>query len=310
MFSLFKNAITYQLTRHINITENQLQNVLTDFAFSPCKTHESSRSGWSMRDKEHADIYVHDGNYLITMVTEKKTIPARVVKDVIEVKKQAFEVVKERKPSKLDVAIMKEQAFEELIPRAFSKTTRTQLWLDMNNGLVVVDSASSKIAEDALALLRKTIGSLPVIPANVQNPIELTLTEWVRSGDVPAGFNLLEEAELKSILEDGGVIRCKQQDLVCDEIIEHINADKYITKLAIEWQGRINFILSYDLSIKRLKFADDLRDQNDDIDSEDPEHRMAADFILMVDELGSMTRDVFISLGNLISPIVEECSNV
>ena len=42
-----------------------------------------------------------------------------------------------------------------LLPRAFTKNQQTAVWIDTENNLVHVDAASSKRAEDALALLRK-----------------------------------------------------------------------------------------------------------------------------------------------------------
>ena len=87
------------------------------------------------------------------------------------------------------------------------------------------------------------------------------MTKWVRSGKPANGFSLLYEAEKASVEKDG-VIRCKKQDLLCDEIITHIEAKKRVTKLALDWEERIQFVLADDETIKRLKFSDLIKKQN------------------------------------------------
>ena len=295
----FKNMMVYRLNRDIPLSADEMEKQLEAFTFSPCGSQEMAKTGWvsPMGNRSDALTHLNNGQILICARKEEKILPSPVVKQALEAKIEKLEAEQSRKLKKTEKDSLKDEVLHSLLPRAFSRFSQTYLWIDSANGLIMVDCASAKKAEDTLALLRKSLGSLPVVPLTLESPIELTLTEWVRSGDLPAGFALMDEAELKAILEDGGVIRCKKQDLVCDEIANHIEAGKLVTKLALDWQERIQFVLSDDGSVKRLKFSDTLREQNDDIDREDFAQRFDADFILMTSELAALTSNLVEALG-------------
>ncbi|MNT45964.1 Recombination-associated protein RdgC [compost metagenome] len=82
-----------------------------------------------------------------------------------------------------------------------------------------------------------------------------------------------------------------------DEVKNHLANDKLVTKLALNWGERISFVLGDDLSIKRLKFSEDLRERNDDVASEDPAARLDADFALVTGELAQFIPSLFTALG-------------
>ncbi|HEY1846794.1 MAG TPA: recombination-associated protein RdgC [Buttiauxella sp.] len=295
----FKNLMVYRLSRDITLSADEMEKQLAAFTFSPCGSQDMAKTGWVPPMGSHSDALTHanNGQIVICARKEEKILPSPVIKQALEAKIGKLEADQGRKLKKTEKDSLKDEVLHSLLPRAFSRFSQTMMWIDTVNGLIMVDCASAKKAEDTLALLRKSLGSLPVVPLALETPIELTLTEWVRSGDVPAGFALMDEAELKAILEGGGVIRCKQQDLVCDEIATHIEAGKVVTKLALDWQERIQFLIADDGSVKRLKFADTLREQNDDIDREDFGQRFDADFILMTGELAALINNLVEALG-------------
>ncbi|HEN3249340.1 TPA: recombination-associated protein RdgC [Yersinia enterocolitica] len=295
----FKNLLIYRLSREVIFNTEEMEKQLTAFKYSPCGSQDLSKSGWVSPLGNHSESLIHsvDGQLIVTILNQSKILPAEVVRKELQEKIAKLEVEQHRKLKKTEKNSLKDEVFQLLIPRAFSKFNKTQLWIDTKANLIIVDASSAKKAEDALALLRKTLGSLPVTPLYMHTPIELTITEWVRSGNPPAGFILQDEVELKAILEDGGIIRCKKQNLIGDEIATNIEAGKLVTKLALDWQERITFILSDDNSIKRVKFSDILLERNDDIDSEDLAQRFDADFVLLTGELSALIKDLTIALG-------------
>ncbi|CNI27085.1 MULTISPECIES: recombination-associated protein RdgC [Yersinia] len=295
----FKNLMVYRLSREVSLSADEMEKQLSALSFTPCGSQDMAKTGWVSPMGSHSDALTHtvNGQIVICARKEEKILPSPVIKQELQAKIERLEGEQHRKLKKTEKDSLKDEVLHSLLPRAFSRFNQTFLWIDTVNGLIMVDAASAKRAEDTLALLRKSLGSLPVVPLTLENPIELTLTEWVRSKELPAGFALMDEAELKAILEEGGVIRCKKQDLFSDEIAVHIEAGKLVTKLALDWQERIQLVLSDDGSLKRLKFSDTLREQNEDIDREDFAQRFDADFILMTSELAALIKNLIEALG-------------
>ncbi|HDL8322524.1 TPA: recombination-associated protein RdgC [Yersinia enterocolitica] len=295
----FKNLMVYRLSREVSLSADEMEKQLSAFSFTPCGSQDMAKTGWVSPMGSHSDALTHtvNGQIVICARKEEKILPSPVIKQELQAKIERLEGEQHRKLKKTEKDSLKDEVLHSLLPRAFSRFNQTFLWIDTVNDLIMIDAASAKRAEDTLALLRKSLGSLPVVPLTLENPIELTLTEWVRSKELPSGFALMDEAELKAILEDGGVIRCKKQDLFSDEIAVHIEAGKLVTKLALDWQERVQLVLSDDGSLKRLKFSDTLREQNEDIDREDFAQRFDADFILMTSELAALIKNLIEALG-------------
>ena len=295
----FKNLQIYRFTRPFEHTIEALENTLTDFEFAPCGSQDVSKFGWVKPLGKFGHTLTHgaDGNILLCVKKEEKMLPGPVIKDMVEEKALALEEAQGRALKKKEKDALKEDIIMELLPRAFSRTSQTFAWISPKSDLLVVDASSAKKAEELIALLRKCLGSLPVVPLSLTTPPELTMTDWLNEGNIPAGFNIEDEAELRSALEHGGIIRCKQQDLTAEEIKAHLDADKLVTKLALNWQENVSFILGEDMGVKRVKFSDVLREENEDVDGDDFAARFDADFALMTGELEAFIPALVEALG-------------
>ena len=291
----FKNALIYRLTQSVEWAN--LNEKLQDGAFTPCGKRDKSHFGW-VAPLVTSDSLIHQaqGNILLVAKRENKILPPDVVKRETSARVTALEEKEQRKLKKTERLSIEDDVVMTLLPQAFSKFKQTALFIDTKVGLIFVDAASAKAAEDALALLRKSIGSLPVVPLAFNSTPMSIMTEWVKNEDMPDWLSVRDEIEILD--DDGGTTRCKNKELSDDEIntlLEHGS----VTKLALEWEDRATFVLQGNGDIKRLKFADAIRDKNDDILKEDIAQRFDADFVLMTDTLSQLVANLAAEFGGI-----------
>ena len=72
----------------------------------------------------------------------------------------------------------------------------------------------------------------------------------------------------------------------------HIEAGKEVQKIALNWDDSLTMLLQEDVAVKRLKFADTVKEQNDDIPKDEKLARMDADFVLMAGEINRLALEM------------------
>jgi recombination associated protein RdgC len=150
---------------------------------------------------------------------------------------------------------------------------------------MLVDTASASRAEDLVSELRRTLGSLPVRPLSVNQAPSEIMTRWLQGQDLPKDLTLADQCELRDPDAEGGIVRCRRQDLAADEIQAHLKAGKRAVQVALEWEERVGVLLTDQPAFKRLRFGDFLLEQAAETGGDDPRARFDADFTLMTLEL-------------------------
>ena len=278
--------MAYRLTSKIDLSK--IEEALQTEKFTPCEKSDYSRFGWSEPLHDTGLLaYQVSGHILLVSCKEEKNLPAYAVNRKLAERLAELEEKEERKLKNIEKQALKDAVISEMLPHAFSKFTYTAIWIDTNKGLVFVDSSSAKKAEDSLALLRKSLGSLPVVPLAFNSDISAVMTDWLSNNNAPEWATLLEDCKLKDFTADNE-ITIKRQDLDNEEILNLIEHGNSVISLSIQRENHLSFVLNKDGTLGKIKFEDDIIERNDDILKEDYQQRFDADFILMVEELSQL----------------------
>jgi recombination associated protein RdgC len=300
MFMWFRNLQLYRLGQVFDLTPETLHDRLQAQAFQGVSRMDMATSGWVPPLGRHSELLVHaaDACIMICLRKGEKLMPASVVNQLLDDRVAEIEAAEAREVYRRERRRLKDEIIVDLLPRALTRHTDLFAYIDMRNGLVVVDTPTASKAEDLISQLRATLGSFKATPLEVNESAGAAMTRWLNgAAPLPGGFELGDTCELKHPDPAGGQVTVKHQDLASSEVRNHLNHGKYAVKLALGWKERLSFVLQDDLSIKRLKFEDVIRDAEADTTADDFASRFDLDFSLMTLELAAFLPQLLDSLG-------------
>jgi recombination associated protein RdgC len=272
-----KNATIYGISPKAQFPIEQLQAA----RFVPISSSEMQSVGFSpVHEGELA--YKQGKHTLLRFTVEKKHIPGSAVAVLVEDKAAALEKEQGFPPGKKARKDLKERVQDELLPRALSTRRTTQIWIDQDQHRIVIDSASNNVCDE---IVRALIKLFPAIEfQDARWPRTKVVTAWL-DDEPPTGFTIDDAVALQYPGEKGKRVKFDRANLDAHDVQTHLAAGAHVESVAMTFSGRLSFIMTDNMRVRRIKALDIVqegRDAEKDVD------RFSSDFELMTRELGCL----------------------
>lgn len=292
----FKNLAIYRLPADFTLSATALEEQLARRPLQPCGALEMLSRGWVPPASTGRLLYTVSAHHLVALGVNQKILPASVIRQ--ETLRRAEELAHSQghPVGKRQMRDLKMRVTQELRSRALTRHRITRAWLDVQGGWLVVDAASPGRAEELIDMLRDTVGSFAVQVLDTGRSPHTAMAAWLTHGDAPGPFTLDEELELQSANEAKSTVRYTRHPLDLKEIRAHLSAGKHPTRLGLTWNGRIAFVLTERLQVKRVQPLE-VKPESGDAQEVDPQEQFDIDFTLMAGELSRLLADLVDVLG-------------
>jgi recombination associated protein RdgC len=282
----FKNCYVFDLDSSFEWDLDALKQGLDEFSFKEIGKYEQHKLGWVTPYVGEHDQLVHFNgkSAIIALRRDEKVIPPATVNQKINERKQEIESREVRKVFRKEERRLKEEVIESLLPHAMFSSRVTLLYIDIERKVLVIDCSSQRRAQEVTEFLRKSIGSLPITPMHKDTDVSIYMKKWL-TDEAPLMCQIGDECELKA-LDEGGSIKIKGHDVTHDDFINLMDDRVMVTKLALCWNESIEFIMTDDGSIRRIKFSDGIKEEAEFYDKEDYIGQFDSDFTIMTLQMG------------------------
>jgi recombination associated protein RdgC len=126
------------------------------------------------------------------------------------------------------------------------------------------------------------------------------MAQWLlaeSTDEWPSGLFVERECELQSHDEEKSVVRYTRHHLLNDEVRQHLQRGLQPKRLAMSWEGRVAFVLTESMQLKKIGFLDGVI-----AESGQDESGFDADVAISTGELRQLIPDLIEALGGELIP--------
>jgi recombination associated protein RdgC len=293
---MFTQAIVFQLPPNLVYDDQSLQAAFTECALKPVGPLELFSAGFVSPFGGDSEAMVHQVGRCILLAVgrEDRILPSGVVNDELERRLKAIEEKEGRRPGGRTRKRIKDEVITDLMPRAFTKRSCVEAYIDRDRALLVVDTTSRKVAENVVSEIRRAVGSFPALPLYSESAPVSVLTDWLSdAAALPDSLSYGDECVLKSFGGDGDTAKLAKHDLTSEEVLKHLAAGKHCHQIGVSFDDRLSAVVDEKLTLRKLKLIGLSVEKLEAHDAETLEQEIDARFALFTGEFGSFLDTLF-----------------
>jgi recombination associated protein RdgC len=256
-----------------------------------------SSRGWVTGSPAKRLLHASGPLRLVAMGSEEKLLPSSVIRQVANERAEKLAEEQGFPVGRKQMRDLRLQVAEELKSRALCRRRELRALIDLESGLLLIDSASAKAAEELVELLRDTLGSFAAVPVATAHSPAAVMSAWLGAGDATHGFTIDDTLELRGADKNGGAIRYTRCPPESRELRSRLAAGMVPASLALTWRGRIAFRLTEKLALRQIEFLETVDEDEAATDDVDPVEMFEATMLLAVGELRQLLADLREALG-------------
>jgi recombination associated protein RdgC len=244
---MFKNLSFYRLPEAFTVPTD-LDDRLAATPSRPLLSCQEHGAGWTMVDDARWSAVVN-GATLVALEVSRKPIPADAVKRGVKLRIDKWAADHGKPPGKPEREAIKDDVRADLIARIPARVKTLRAYIDTAAGVLVVDTASDKAAEEVIQALRETAPGFACEPIGTKGN---TVMNYMLESDCADPFEFGDQVtfvaeESKAVLAGFSVAD--------DQVIDCVRAGMPVTRLGLSLGGQ-SFVLDDALRVRSYRCED------------------------------------------------------